>query len=148
MSETDQWLYKIGEADLGPVSEADLINLYRDGHISDETHIRLQGQETGKQIAEAFPQIGETPPTSSEEDTWCDTSPHPWRRFFARTIDLNVNAFGSDSLLFENTSVQLGFSQWRLAFWAISLSWHMAERRWANGSSAFVLSKRTVDPWV
>ena len=113
MSETDQWLYKIGEADLGPVSEADLINLYRDGHISDETHIRLQGQETGKQIAEAFPQIGETPPTSSEEDTWCDTSPHPWRRFFARTIDLNVNAFvlilGWTFLMMAITPVQSDF---------------------------------------
>ncbi|MEY3233728.1 RDD family protein [Aquidulcibacter sp.] len=114
MSETDQWFYKIGEADLGPVSEADLINLYRDGHISDETHVRLQGQETEKQIAEAFPQIGETPPTSSEEDTWCDTSPHPWRRFFARSFDLNMNTI---VLILGWTFLMTAMSPDQPAFW-------------------------------
>ena len=93
MSETDQWFYKMGEANLGPVSEAELIDLYRDGHISDETLVRQVGQEAELQMVEAFPHLNESPPNPPLEETWCDTSPHPWRRFFARTIDLNVNAF-------------------------------------------------------
>lgn len=92
MSETDQWFYKIGEANLGPVSEAELIDLYRDGHISDETLVRQVGQEAELQMVEAFPHLNESPPNPPQEETWCDTSPHPWRRFFARSIDLNVNA--------------------------------------------------------
>ncbi|MFN5270830.1 MAG: RDD family protein [Hyphomonadaceae bacterium] len=93
MSEADQWFYKMGEAELGPVSEAELIDLYRDGQMSGETLVREAGQEAGKQMVEAFPHLIEVPPLTSPGDGWTDPSPHPWRRFFARTIDLNVNAF-------------------------------------------------------
>jgi len=93
MTETIQWYYEMGEAELGPVSETELIDLYRDGHIKEDALVRMSGQETGKTMVEAFPHLTEMPPIPSEADIWSDTSPHPWRRFFARTIDMNLNAF-------------------------------------------------------
>jgi uncharacterized RDD family membrane protein YckC len=109
MTDTN-WYYIQGDGQQGPVSEADLVALQRDGRVCGQTLIWRKGLAGWGPLAELLPGISETPPplpnglaapTSrpqrQQREPWSDTSPHPWRRYFARMFDLYM---GGWALLF------------------------------------------------
>jgi len=85
-----------GKNRLGPVSREYLLERYRSGEISRETLVWAEGLPEWMPIERFFP--GEkapgkaSPPPSPPLPPVPGTGAHPWRRFLARTIDLNVCA--------------------------------------------------------
>lgn len=102
-----EWYYIDDNGQKGPVSEADLAALQRDGRLSGATLIWRKGQGSWSPLAETLPAISETPPPlpaglsaprasrkRAKREPWSDTSPHPWRRYFARMFDLYIVGIG------------------------------------------------------
>lgn len=115
--DTTEWYYLAGEQTVGPFSEEQLASLQRAGAITNSTLIWHKGTDQWKPICEALPQNEELPPplpqdpgvrakqaistappptespkaTTAKTAKWSDTSPHPWRRGFARLLDTIIN---------------------------------------------------------
>lgn len=93
MNDLGGWFVNKGASELGPFSQDELFDLYRQGGLSAQTPVWTTTQSAAMPMAEAFPEISTLPLSIPQEEGWTDLSPRPWRRFFARTLDLNLNAF-------------------------------------------------------
>jgi hypothetical protein len=90
----------------GPYNQGEIVSRFHQGLISRDTLVRKNDEKHWISISDTFPEIEETPPPlpvsnvqheATRQDTealnWNDTSPHPWRRYFARLTDIVVNGF-------------------------------------------------------
>lgn len=92
---TDEWWHSTGRAKSGPVSFQDLRRLVRDGTISPDTLVWKTGQTEWQPLssvaeyAEIATDIPPPLPTRSRREELIKMpAAGPWRRFFARQIDL------------------------------------------------------------
>lgn len=107
MNENQVWYYLLEGKSLGPVSQGELIQLVLSKTVPPEILIWTpNNQQEWKPLKEIFDLSEELPPplpagiggcsnSSSEvkeiSTTGVSTQPHPWRRYFARTLDSTVN---------------------------------------------------------
>lgn len=84
----DSWFYRDGDQDLGPVKSGEFASLVRNGLASAATPVRRDGGSEWSPLGEALPELFLAP--SGQEGGWRDVSPHPWRRYFARTLDTQI----------------------------------------------------------
>lgn len=84
----DSWFYRDGELELGPAKGDELTALVRKGLVGSATPVR-RGADTGWTTAmDALPWLFAAPVARQRaEGGWTDTSPHAWRRYFARGMD-------------------------------------------------------------
>lgn len=94
-----------------PMTADDVFDLFRRGEISSETWIWREGlpnwlplaqSELASGLAVATPGgrieptwgspsgVDPTPALAVQDDGWQDATPHPWRRYFARMIDVTL----------------------------------------------------------
>lgn len=88
------WFYLADGRKVGPVGEDELAELFRSGKIAAAVSVQAEGEEGWSRLDERLPQLtgaAPAPPRVSlappPNSRWTDTSPHPWRRYFARMID-------------------------------------------------------------
>jgi uncharacterized RDD family membrane protein YckC len=93
MSDLGGWFFNKGASELGPFSQDELFDLYRQGGLSAETPVWTTAQSGAMPMSQAFPEFSTLTPPILQEEGWTDLSPRPWRRYFARTLDLNLNVF-------------------------------------------------------
>lgn len=122
----ERWHYMYNGQSVGSFSKDQILLMLNSGTLSSSTLIWTQGAEDWKPIKDVFDLDSELPPpippasnrnktssSSSEKGTaWNDTSPHPWRRYFARMVDTSVNG--------------------AMAFFFISIVWHTLDSNSAN----------------
>jgi uncharacterized RDD family membrane protein YckC len=94
-----------GEQSDGPFSEEQIHTLVRSSALAKTTLIWSPGSEKWKPIKDVFDLEDELPPplpsyVSSDvwqkkaqvfKKAWSENPPHPWRRYFARTLDIAIN---------------------------------------------------------
>ena len=80
------WYYREGEQALGPVGDAELAGLVRRGLIAAGTFVRDGADGAWAAAGQALPHLF-AQPSATKGSKWTDTSPHPWRRYFARSLD-------------------------------------------------------------
>jgi uncharacterized RDD family membrane protein YckC len=106
MMSTLQWHYMQGSQSVGPFSEEQICAMVRSGTLDSSALIWAQGSETWKSAKDVFDINDDVPPPlpkqSNEspliqdvqlESKWASAPPHPWRRYFARMIDILVNGY-------------------------------------------------------
>jgi uncharacterized RDD family membrane protein YckC len=89
------WFYLEDGRKVGPVAEAELAQLFGSGRIAPAVSVQAEGEGGWSRLDERLPQITGAPmaaparilPHAPPNSSWTDTSPHPWRRYFARMID-------------------------------------------------------------
>ena len=105
--EGNQWLYKLNDQVVGPVSEAEIKELLSTNRIGPQTLISKQGSEswyplqdepifTHSDIDDKAPEIREKEldfgAIGGEKELALD-KPHPWHRFWARILDYMIFGF-------------------------------------------------------
>ncbi len=101
----NQWYYMEGEQSDGPFSEEHILTLVRSSALAKTALIWSRGSEKWKPIQDVFDLEDELPPplpsyVSSDvqqkkaqifKNAWSESPPHPWRRYFARMLDIVIN---------------------------------------------------------
>jgi uncharacterized RDD family membrane protein YckC len=117
MTQDEWYLLQEGQS-RGPLGTNEVQALRARSELSDSTLIWQMGQDKWKPVSEVLPKIGPIPPPlpqafNEQQKTpdvllkevpvrasmaptvgnaeWQDTSPHPWRRYFARMLDTLVH---------------------------------------------------------
>ncbi|BAU90786.1 hypothetical protein MPPM_2181 [Methylorubrum populi] len=91
---TAHWIGRLEEGLAAAVADDDLPRLVRTGRMTADTPLwRSGGCEEGT-AGSAVPQLFAQPPpypdALSAGEYWSETPPRPWRRFFARLVDVSV----------------------------------------------------------
>jgi uncharacterized RDD family membrane protein YckC len=114
-----EWYWLQGGVSNGPAEIDDLADLYHRSEIPSSTLIWRTTEEEGLPLGEALSGLGKLPPPLPGTDIapqaarvplpafliqespfppqvldphgWTDTTPHPWRRYFARMMDTTLN---------------------------------------------------------
>ena len=97
MAAQDSWLFlDVYGTVNGPVSVAELADLLRKGVIGEGASVKGETETTWSRLTDRFPNLIATPPPAPTDAGpvggvgkrgWTDVAPHPWRRYFARTLD-------------------------------------------------------------
>jgi uncharacterized RDD family membrane protein YckC len=82
----ETWFYRDGEGECGPSTRNDLGRLVSAGFVAASTPVRSAADATWQAASEVFPDLFAAAAPSAPGE-WSDTSPHPWRRYFARMLD-------------------------------------------------------------
>lgn len=103
------WIGHLEDGLALPITDEDLPRLVRTGRLTADTPLwRSGGVEEGT-AGSAVPQLFAKPPypdALSEGEFWSDT-PRPWRRFFARLVDVSVVGDGLYKTLIHGLPVLL-----------------------------------------
>ncbi len=85
----------------------ELARLRANDAIAGDTLVWRKGQREWQSLADAIPEVGAGPPPlpfgaprpkaikKARPQGWTDTSPHPWRRYFARMFDIYSCGFAA-----------------------------------------------------
>ena len=116
----DEWWYSVGDARKGPVSIDSLRTMLLDGKVSHGTLVWKEGRAEWaplseisdlQQVVRAVPP--ELPKPTIREQLIALPLAGPWRRFFARLVDLWVIALPTAFLIsFALSSLSLSFGLW------------------------------------
>lgn len=90
-----RWYYRTDAGAVGPLGPAELAGLVRAGTLTPDTPLSLDGTEAWAPAGERLPDLTEAPPPVRDAERpaagpprgWTDTTPRPWRRYFARLTD-------------------------------------------------------------
>lgn len=89
---TEIWFYRDAVGEHGPVERDALPALVRSGKVDAATPLR--GVSGEADAGSALPRLFALPPPYADalpgSRIWTDRSPHPWRRFFARLLDVTI----------------------------------------------------------
>jgi hypothetical protein len=89
--ETTQWWYADGQEQRGPISEEELKTLLHSGELSSSTPVWHEGMEDWAPAG----RVGLVPPPTPPQVVVVQEGPTPWRRFWARMIDIFLISFFS-----------------------------------------------------
>jgi hypothetical protein len=90
MSDTT-WTYQDGEGDShGPVSLARLVELVRQGLLGELSRVKAGDESDWSVLRDRLPELFAAAPAAVRKGAWRDTRPHPWRRYFARMLDMVI----------------------------------------------------------
>jgi uncharacterized RDD family membrane protein YckC len=84
------WLYDNGEGVQGPVGENAIVEMSRTGALSPDGSIREYGPGGAWMPLSRWSPGTIRPTAPAAVGAWTDTSPHPWRRYFARLLDYAI----------------------------------------------------------
>lgn len=89
------WVYDGVNGSSEPVSAEEIARLLREGIITGDTLIRPSDVVSWAPVLTWLPDLApsappEPPKPPPIKGAWVDTKPHPWRRYFARGIDVVV----------------------------------------------------------
>lgn len=88
MATKDIWFYRDGDMELGPTKGDELTALVRKGLVAGATPVRAAADSVWTTAADALPWLFAAPDAQPRAaGGWTDTTPHPWRRYFARGVD-------------------------------------------------------------
>ncbi len=122
-----KWHYMQGEKSVGPFSEPQIVSMIEGGTINANILVWPEGGETWKPAKDVFDLDGLFPPPFPGKkfpsipridngllrlkSEWLTSPPHPWRRYFARLLDLmTFGALGFMVLGFMLYAVVLSFA--------------------------------------
>lgn len=88
---TEAWLYRAQDGEVVPGREDALPRLVREGRIGAATPLWRSGEPEAGTAGAALPRLfAEPPPYTGPPVGWTEATPRPWRRFFARAVDVAV----------------------------------------------------------
>lgn len=92
---TRLWVYDGVNGSSGPVTVEEIARLLREGVITGDTLIRPSDVISWAPLLTWLPELAppappEPPAIPPIKGVWVDAKPHPWRRYFARGIDVVV----------------------------------------------------------
>ena len=89
---TGLWVYDRAGSSSEPVSAEDIARLLAEGVITGDTLIRPSDVLSWAPVFTWLPHLAppQPPKIPPIKGAWVDTKPHPWRRYFARAIDIVV----------------------------------------------------------
>jgi uncharacterized RDD family membrane protein YckC len=92
---TGLWVYDGANGSSEPVTVEEIARLLSEGVITSDTLIRPSDVISWAPVLTWLPQLAppappEPPKIPPVKGAWVDTKPHPWRRYFARAIDVVV----------------------------------------------------------
>lgn len=123
---TGGWIGRLEDGPALPITDEDLPRLVRTGRLTADTPLWRSGGEEEGTAGTAVPQLFAEPPSPdalSAGEFWSD-APRPWRRFFARLVDITVVGNGLYETLIHVLSVLLpdtnaGLERYLLPWWPL-----------------------------